>query len=101
MTDKTDTSPLAARSRRYRQRRRKGTVVLRVEVDVETLASLVRYGVLDQRDIHDRDKVGGAVSVILDGVSKDAVAFDAGWLLSKPCASRVAAQMAVAVVRHP
>jgi len=89
MASLTASSPAAVRARNYRRRRREGTILVPVETSAEAIDGLVRYGFLDQADIGDRDKIGNAIALILDGLSKNAVTLEPSWVSSLPCARRV------------
>ena len=86
-------TPNANRARRYRQRRAKGTVVTRVEVDAAAIAGLVNYGLLDERDARDRERIAEAIELALDGFTRNGLALTTAWIYSLPCASRVAARV--------
>ena len=58
-------SPTAARSKRYRERKREGVVVAPVEVEPEVLDALTFCLFLDEADRHDRAAVGAAVEELL------------------------------------
>ncbi len=64
-------------------------ILVPVETSAEALNGLVRYGFIDQTDIGDRDKIGNAIALILDGLSKNAVNLEPSWVSSLPCARRV------------
>ncbi len=89
MASPTPTSSSVERSRRYRQRKRERTILVLVEINAEAIDGLVRFGFLDQTDIGDRDQIGIAVALILDGLSKDALDIEPSWVASLPCARRV------------
>ena len=89
MASQTATSSSVERSRRYRQRKREGAILVPVETSAGAIDGLVRHGLLDQTDIGDRDKIGNAIALILEGLSKNAVSFEPSWVSSLPCARRV------------
>ncbi len=93
MTKEPVLSSSASRARRYRQRRRDGDVVVQVEVNVPALNGLARYGFLDQDDTCERDDIANAIKLVLDGIAKNALAAETGWIYSLPCASRVASRL--------
>ncbi len=71
----------ASRARRYRQRRREGSIVVQAEVSVPTIAGLVDCGLLDKDNVT-RDEITMALAILLDGISKDAIEFDEDWIAS-------------------
>ena len=90
MTEGTESSS-SARSKRYRERKKDGRVVVRLEIDASTRAGLVRYGLLAPSDTGKREEVAGAVGLLLDGISRRGLGFKTDWMRSLPCASRVMA----------
>jgi len=90
MTEHTDPSS-SARSKRYRERKKDGEMVVRLEVDTAARAGLVRYGLLAPGDAGKRAEVAGAIKLLLDGISRRGLGFTTDWMRSLPCASRVIA----------
>ncbi len=72
----TEVSTTAARSRRYRERRREGVVVAPVEVEPEALEALVFCLFLDEADRHDRAAIGAAVEELLHLLGEGALTMD-------------------------
>ncbi len=58
-------SPSAVRTRRYRERRDRGAVVISLEVDSNQLEALVYLGLLNEADVTNRTKVHEAVDFLL------------------------------------
>jgi len=69
----------AIRSKRYRQRRRDGEVVVRVEVSRGAVAGLVDCGLLD-RDNMTRGEISLALEVLMDAIERKAIEFDEDWI---------------------
>lgn len=59
-------SPAAERARLARERRRRGLIVVPVEIFREEVEGLVRQGLLDPSDADDRWKIGSAVARVLE-----------------------------------
>ena len=93
-TEGLNHSSAAVRSRRYRQRRRKSRIVVTIEVDLVKSFALVRYGLIDGSEMKDRKAIAHAIELLLEGLSKNGVAFTIEWIETLPCASRVAARLA-------
>ncbi len=71
-------SSSAIRTRRYRERRDRGSVVISLEVDSEKLGGLIDHGFLAEGDITNRAKVADAVDVLLFTLADGAVEIDWG-----------------------
>ncbi len=70
----TEPSSCAARARRYRRRRRAGTVLVSVEVNSEVLNALLEFGLLgNTADAGNRAKVAEAIELILSAFTKRAI----------------------------
>ncbi len=69
-------SPSAVRTRRYRERRDRGSVVISLEVDSEKLGALVDQGFLAEAAVTNRAKVSEAVDVLLFALADGAVEID-------------------------
>ncbi len=69
-------SSSAIRTRRYRERRDRGSVVISLEVDSEKLGALVYLGLLNEAAVTNRAKVAGAVDVLLFALADGAVEID-------------------------
>ena len=69
-------SSSAIRTRRYRERRDRGSVVVTLEVDSEKLGALVDHGFLAEGDVTNRAKVAEAVDVLLFALAGGAVEID-------------------------
>ncbi len=69
-------SPAAIRTRRYRARRDRGSVVISLEVDSEKLGALIDQGFLDKAAVKSRAKVAEAVDVLLFALADSAVEID-------------------------
>ncbi len=76
MPPQTTHSPSAVRTRRYRERRDRGSVVISLEVDSEKLGALVDQGFLAEGDVTNRAKVSEAVDVLLFALADGAVEID-------------------------
>ena len=77
MADPTvDTSPAAARSRRYRARRRDGWRVVTLAVHDSWIDALVTHRLLNEADAADREKVAAAVDLFLFVLAEGAVEID-------------------------
>ena len=74
-SDITD-SPAAIRTRRYRDRRDRGSVVVTLEIEDYKLAALIDHGFLAKADVKSRAKVAEAVDVLLFALADDAVEID-------------------------
>ena len=72
----TEISPTAARSKRYRERKREGVVVAPVEVEPEVLDALTFCLFLDEADRHDRAAIGAAVEELLYLLGEGALTMD-------------------------
>ena len=70
-------SSSAIRTRRYRERRDRGSVVISLEVDSNQLDALVDHGFLAEGDVTNRAKVSEAVDMLLFALADDAV--EIGW----------------------
>ena len=79
MTQRAYVSASALRSRRYRQRRRDGDVVVQVEVSAPAIAGLANYGLVDGNNVT-RDGIALALEVLLDGISKGAIDLHETWI---------------------
>ena len=91
MTDRPVYSFTADRARRYRQRRREGKFLIRVEVDKEVAAGLARYGLVDE--IAYRNEIASAIELVLDAISKHKISFDLEWVASLPCVREIATRI--------
>ena len=69
-------SPSAIRTRRYRERRERGSVVISLEVDSEKLGALVDQDFLAEAAVTNRAKVADAVDVFLFALADGAVEID-------------------------
>lgn len=70
----TEPSPCAARARRYRRRRRAGTILVSVEVNSEALNALLEFGLLGSTaDAGNRAKVAEAIEMVLSAFTKRAI----------------------------
>ncbi len=69
-------SSSAARTRRYRERRDRGDIVIYLEVDSEKLGALVDQGFLAEAAVTNRAKVHEAVDVLLFALADGAVEID-------------------------
>ncbi len=69
-------SSSAVRTRRYRDRRDRGSVVISLEVDSEKLGALVDQGFLAEAAVKSRAKVSEAVDVLLFALADGAVEID-------------------------
>ncbi len=76
MSSDATLSPSAFRTRRYRERRERGSVVISLEVDSEKLGALVDQGFLAEADVKSRAKVSEAVDVLLFALADGAVEID-------------------------
>ena len=76
MTSRTSASQAAERSRRYRARRREGSLIARVEILKYDADALVAAGFLDADERTDRALVGGAVELFLEALSRGVVDLD-------------------------
>ena len=76
MPPQTTLSSAAIRTRRYRERRDRGSVVISLEVDSEKLGALVDQGFLAEGDVTNRAKVAEAVDVLLFALADGAVEID-------------------------
>ena len=65
MPPQTTLSPSAIRTRRYRERRERGAVVISLELDSDKLEALVSLGLLNEADVKSRVKVWEAVDFLL------------------------------------
>ncbi len=72
----TEISSTAARSKRYRERKREGVVVAPVEVEPEVLDALTFCLFLDKADRHDRAAIGAAVEELLYLLGEGALTMD-------------------------
>ena len=100
MTEHTDPSS-SARSKRYRERKKDGEMVVRLEVDAAARAGLVRCGFVAPGDADSRDEIAKAVEMLLDGMARNCLAFATGWVRTLPCASRVAACLPIGSAQRP
>ena len=66
----------AARSRRYRARRRDGWRVVTLAVHDSWVEALVTHRLLDETDVDDREKVAAAIDLFLFVLSEGAVEID-------------------------
>ncbi len=73
MPTENNLSPSAIRTRRYRERRDRGSVVISLEVDSEKLDALVEQGFLAEADVRSRAKVSEAVDTLLFGLAEGIV----------------------------
>ncbi len=78
MPPQTTLSSSAIRTRRYRDRRDRGSVVISLEVDSEKLGALVDQGFLAEADVKSRAKVAEAVDVLLFALADGGVEIDWG-----------------------
>ncbi len=69
-------SSSAGRTRRYRERRDRGSVVVSLEVEDYKLDALVEHGFLAEGDAKNRAKVAEAVDVLLFALADGAVEID-------------------------
>ncbi len=74
----TELSPTAARSKRYRQRRREGVVIAPVQVAPEVVEALVTTGLITEAGTGNRAELGEAVEIFLFALANDAVEIDWG-----------------------
>ncbi len=72
----TELSPTAARSKRYRQRKREGIIIAPVQVAPEVVDALVTTGLLTEADTGNRAELGEAVEILLYALADDAVEID-------------------------
>ncbi len=73
MPPQTTLSPSAVRTRRYRDRRDRGAVVISLEVDSEKLDALVEQGFLNDAAVKSRAKICEAVDTLLFGLAEGIV----------------------------
>ncbi len=66
----------AARSRRYRQRRRDGWRVIKLPVHQEYVDALVDHSFLAEGDADDRQKIAAAVDLLLFVLAAGAIEID-------------------------
>ena len=64
------------RTRRYRERRERGSVVISLEVENYKLRGLIDHGFLAEGDVRSRAKVAEAVDVLLFALADGAVEID-------------------------
>ena len=76
MPPQTTLSSSAIRTRRHRDRRDRGSVVISLEVDSEKLGALVDQGFLAGAAVTNRAKVSEAVDVLLFALADGAVEID-------------------------
>ncbi len=69
-------SPSAIRTRRYRDRRDRGDIVISLEVENYKLRGLIDHGFLAEADVKSRAKVADAVDVLLFALADGAVEID-------------------------
>ncbi len=69
-------SSSAIRTRRYRERRDRGDIVISLEVENYKLRGLIDHGFLAEGDVKSRAKVADAVDVLLFALADDAVEID-------------------------
>ncbi len=69
-------SPAAVRTRRYRERREHGDIVISLEVYRDRLEALVEHGLLAERDLKDRAKVSDAVDLLLFALAEGILEID-------------------------
>ena len=60
--------PRAARTRRYRERQARGTLMVTVPVTVEQTAKLAALRYLTEAELEDRARVAAAIAALLDGI---------------------------------
>ena len=72
MSKEPTLSSSAARGRRYRQRRRDGEVVIRVEVSRGAVAGLVFCGFLDMNNVT-RGEISLALEALMDAIERKAI----------------------------
>ncbi len=72
----TELSPIATRSRRYRERRRAGIITAPVRVAPEVAGALVATGLLTDADMGDRANLGESIEMLLSALVYDAVEID-------------------------
>ncbi len=70
MPTRNATSSAAIRTRRYRDRRDRGAVVINFEVEADHLECLVDQGFLAADEATDRAKVADALGLVLFGLSE-------------------------------
>jgi hypothetical protein len=58
-------APAARRKARYRDRVRRGAMVLQLEIDDSVVDWLCHYGWLPPRDVHERDEIARAIERLL------------------------------------
>ncbi len=68
--------PSAVRTRRYRERRDRGDIVISLEVENYKLRGLIDHGFLAEGDVRSRAKVAEAVDVLLFALADGAVEID-------------------------
>ena len=66
MTTQASPSSAALRSKRYRERRRDGVIVVTLEVFGEDIETLVELGLLKEDEQGDRGKIASATSEFFD-----------------------------------
>ncbi len=76
MSSDATLSPSAFRTRRYRERRDRGDIVISLEVENYKLRGLIDHGFLAEGDITNRAKVSKAVDVLLFALADGAVEID-------------------------
>ncbi len=76
MPPQTTLSSSAARTRRYRDRRARGDIVISIEVENYKLRGLIDHGFLAEGDVTNRAKVAEAVDVLLFALADGAVEID-------------------------
>ncbi len=69
-------SPSAIRTRRYRERRDRGDIVISLEVENYKLRGLIDHGFLAEGDVTNRAKIAEAVDVFLFALADGAVEID-------------------------
>ncbi len=76
MPPQTTLSSAAIRTRRYRERRERGDIVISLEVENYKLRGLIDHGFLAEADVKSRAKVADAVDVLLFALADGAVEID-------------------------
>lgn len=72
----TELSPVATRSRRYRERRRAGIIIAPVQVAPEVAEALVATGILAEADMGNRAEMGESIEILLAALADDVIEID-------------------------
>ena len=68
--------PPAARNRAYRARRRRGAVVVSLEIEPDAAVALATAGLIDEDEVTSRDKIKAGLELFLFCLAENSVELD-------------------------